>query len=172
VAIDDFFSAFEAAPAKTAHLFHEVVEKDHGRIEVRRCHVFNQLDCLQAPERWQDLKSFAVVTTERTIRGKETSTERRLDLSSLPPETRRINQSVRLRWRVENSLCWCMDVVFGDDQMRARTDRAAHNLAVVRQFALNLIRLFPLRRKDGLKAQRLIAATADTFRPELLTGLV
>jgi predicted transposase YbfD/YdcC len=53
--IDDFFIAFEAAPAKTPHQFHEVVEKDHGRIEVRRCYVFNQLDCLHAPERWPDL---------------------------------------------------------------------------------------------------------------------
>ena len=68
--IDDFFSAFEAAPGKTPHRFHEVVEKDHGRIEVRRCYVFNQLDCLHAPERWPDLQSFAVITTERTIRGK------------------------------------------------------------------------------------------------------
>ena len=64
-----------------------------------------------------------------------------------------------------------MDVVFGDDQMRARTDHAAHNLAVVRQFVLNLIRLSPTKRKGGLKVQRLIAATSDTFRAELL-GLV
>ncbi|MEF8718264.1 MAG: ISAs1 family transposase [Candidatus Accumulibacter necessarius] len=101
--IDDFFIAFEAAPAKTPHQFHEVVVRQH--------------------------------------------------------------------WRVENSLHWCMDVVFGDDQMRARTDHAAHNLAVVRQFVLNLIRLSPVKRKGGLKVQRLIAATSDTFRAELL-GLV
>jgi predicted transposase YbfD/YdcC len=169
--IDDFFIAFEAAPAKTPHQFHEVIEKDHGRIEVRRCYVFNQLDCLHAPERWPDLTSFVVITTERTIRGKATSTERRVYLSSLPPDAQRLNQSVRLHWRVENSLHWCMDVVFGDDQMRARTDHAAHNLAVVRQFVLNLIRLSPTKRKGGLKVQRLIAATSDTFRAELL-GLV
>jgi adenine-specific DNA-methyltransferase len=53
--IEDFVSAFEAAPIKTPHQFHEVVEKDHGRLEVRRCHVFDQLDCLHAPERWPDL---------------------------------------------------------------------------------------------------------------------
>ena len=68
--IDDFFNAFEAAPAKTPHPFHEVVEKDPGRIEVRRCYVFNPLSCLHAPERWPDLKSVAVITTERTISGK------------------------------------------------------------------------------------------------------
>jgi len=118
--IDDFFSAFEAAPGKTPHQFHEVVEKNHGRLEVRRCYVFDQLDCLHAPERWPDLQSFAVITTERTIRGKTTSTERRSYISSLVPDSQRMNQSVRLHWRVENSLHWCMDVVFGDDQMRMR----------------------------------------------------
>ncbi|EXI74315.1 MAG: Transposase [Candidatus Accumulibacter sp. SK-11] len=108
-------------------------------------------------------KSFVVITTERTIRGKATSTERRVYLSNLPPDAQRLNQSVRLHW--------CMDVVFGDDQMPARTDHAAHKLAVVRQFVLNLVRFSPIKRKGGLKVQRLIAATSDTFRAELL-GLV
>ncbi|RDE48737.1 MAG: transposase family protein [Candidatus Accumulibacter meliphilus] len=82
-----------------------------------------------------------------------------------------MNQCVRLPWRVGNSLHWCMDVVFGDDQMRACTDYAAHNLAVLRQFVFNLLRLPPVKRKGGLKTQRLIAATSDSFRAELL-GLV
>jgi hypothetical protein len=70
-----------------------------------------------------------------------------------------------------HSLHWCMDVVFGDDQMRARTDHAAQNFAVLRQFVLNLLRLAPVKRKGGLKVQRLIAASSDAFRAELL-GLV
>ncbi len=64
-----------------------------------------------------------------------------------------------------------MDVVFGDDQMRARTNHAAHNFAVMRHFALNLIRLDPVKRKGGLKVRRLIAAASDAYRAELL-GLV
>lgn len=168
--ITDFVSAFEAAPSKTPHQVNEVVEKDHGRLEVRRCHVFDQLDCLHAPNRWPDLKSFAMITSERTIRGK-TSVERRFYVSSLAPDAQRMNEAVRMHWRVENSLHWCMDVVFGDDQMRARTDHAAQNFAVLRQFVLNLLRLAPVKRKGGLKVQRLIAASSDRFRAELL-GLV
>ena len=48
----------------------EEVEQDHGRIETRRCFAFNQLDCLVKPERWPDLKSFAVIESERTLNGK------------------------------------------------------------------------------------------------------
>ena len=168
--IGDFISAFAAAPGKTPHQVHEIVEKDHGRLEVRRCHVFDQLDCLHAPERWPDLKSFAMITSERTIKGK-TTVEHRFYISSLAPDAQRMNQAVRQHWRVENSLHWCMDVVFGDDQMRARTDHAAQNFAVLRQFVLNLLRLAPAKRKGGLKVQRLIAATSDTFRAQVL-GLI
>lgn len=55
--------------------------------------------------------------------------------------------------------------------LRARTDNAAHNFAVVRYFALNLVRLAPVKRKGGIKVRRLIAATPDSYRAEPL-GLV
>ena len=64
--IRDFFDAFQAAPEKTPHHFDDVVEKDHGRIEVRRCYAFDQLECLHAPERWPDMRSFAVIASERS----------------------------------------------------------------------------------------------------------
>jgi len=168
--VREFFAAFQANPDKTPHRFNEVVEKDHGRLEVRRCYAFDQLGCLHAPERWPDLKSFAVIASERTIKGKK-MTEHRCYISSLPADAERLNWAVRQHWRVENSLHWCMDVVFGDDQMRARTANAAHNFAVMRHFALNLIRLDPIKRKGGLKVRRLIAATSDDYRAQLL-GLI
>lgn len=168
--VRDFFTAFQAAPDKTPHRFDEVVEKDHGRLEVRRCYAFEQLDCLHAPERWPDLKSFAVIASERTIKGK-TTLEHRCYISSLPADAARLNRAVRQHWCVENRLHWCMDVAFGDDRMRVRTGNAAHNFAVMRHFALNLIRLDPVKRKGGLKVRRLIAATSDTYRAELL-GLI
>lgn len=168
--VQDFFAAFQVAPAKTPHGFDEVIEKDHGRLEVRRCYAFNQLDCLHAPERWPDLRSFAVIAAERTINGK-TTLEHRCYISSLPADAARLNRAVRLHWRVENSLHWCMDVAFGDDQMRVRTGNAARNFAVMRHFALNLIRLDPVKRKGGLKVRRLIASTSDAYRAHLL-GLV
>ena len=56
-------------------------------------------------------------------------------------------------------------------QMSARTGYAAHNFAVLRHIALNLIRLAPVQRKGGIKVRRLIASTSDTYRAQLL-GLV
>jgi predicted transposase YbfD/YdcC len=58
------------------HSFEESVEKDHGRIEVRRCWAFEQIECLSRPDQWPDLKMFGVIEAERTTGGK-TPVERR-----------------------------------------------------------------------------------------------
>jgi predicted transposase YbfD/YdcC len=108
-----------------------------------------------------------VIESERCINGK-TSLERRFYISSLPADARRLAQAVRAHWAVENSLHWCMDVAFADDQMRARTGHAAHHLAVLKHITLNLIRLDPVKRKGGIKARRLIVATSDLYRAQLL----
>ena len=168
--IRDFFTQFQAVPECTPHSVAETVEKDHGRIEVRRCWAFDQIDCLARPEQWADLQSFAVIEPERCIQGK-TTVERRFYLSSLPADAARLLTAIRAHWTVENRLHWCMDVAFADDQMRARTKHAAHNLAILKHITLNLIRLDPIKRKGGIKARRFIAATSDSYREHLL-GLV
>jgi len=166
--IEDFWRSFRAHPAEhTPHAFAQTVEKDHGRIETRRCYVFDQLDCLDNPSQWKGLRCFAVVESERTIGGK-TRLERRFYLTSLTPDAKRIAHAVRSHWSVENSLHWIMDVAFNDDRMRARTQNAAHNLAVIKQMTLNLIRLDPIKRQGGIKARRFIAATSDQYRAHLL----
>jgi predicted transposase YbfD/YdcC len=166
-AMRDFYAQFKAVPQRTPHTVVETIEKDHGRIETRRCFAFDQLDCLAKPEQWPDLKSFAVIESERCINGK-TSVEQRFYISSLPADAGRLATAVRAHWAVENSLHWCMDVTFADDQMRARTKHSAHNLAILKHITLNLIRLDPIRRKGGIKARRLIAATSDLYRAQLL----
>jgi hypothetical protein len=60
-----------------------------------------------------------------------------------------------------------MDVAFADDQMRARTAHAAHNLTLLKQLTLNLIRLAPSPRKGGIEVRRLLAATSDDYRAHL-----
>ncbi len=77
---------------------------------------------------------------------------RRFYLSSLAPNAARLPQATRSHWRIENRLHWCLDVIFADDQLRARAGHAAHNLAVFKHITLNLIRLNPNPRKGGIKA--------------------
>lgn len=165
--MQQFLIDFQAQPQHTPHSFWESVEKDHGRLEIRRCYAFDQLQCLHQPQQWPKLKSFVVIESERWVQGK-TTRQSRFYISSLTADAQRIGQAVRSHWAIENRLHWCMDVIFQDDQMRARSGHAAHNLTVLKQITLNLIRLDPVKRKGGIKARRLIAATSDTYRAELL----
>lgn len=166
--IEDFWHSFRAHPTSyTPHSFTEAVEKNHGRIETRRCWVFDQLECLDKPQQWRGLRSFAVLESERSM-GSKITHERRLYISSLAPGAERISQAIRAHWTVENRLHWIMDVSFNDDQMRARTRAAAHNLAVLKHITLNLIRVDPIKRKGSIKTRRIIAATSDRYRAELL----
>jgi len=131
--IQDFWRTFRAHPAMyTPHQSTESVEKSHGRIETRRCTVFDQLECLDKPQQWKGLRCFIVLESERTI-GEKTTHEQRLYISSLAPNAERISHAIRAHWTVENRLHWVMAVTFNDDQMRARTKAAAHNLAVLEE---------------------------------------
>lgn len=115
------------------------------------------------------LPDYAARSSGTSQPGKDkTSIEQRLYISSLAPDANRINAAIRSHWAVENRLHWCMDVVFADDPMRACTGYVAHNLAVLRHITLNLIRLDPVKRKGGIKARRLTAATPDLYRAQLL----
>ena len=151
----------------TAHTYTESVEKDHGRLEIRRCWAFDQLDCLSAPQQWADLKMFGVIEAERTIHGK-TSWERRLYIGSMAPDANALANVVRAHWGIENRVHWCLDVALNDDQMRARAKNAGANLAIVRRLVLNLLRLDTSPRKGGIHTRRILAASSDSYRESLL----
>mgnify|MGYP001159238613 FL=1 len=138
----------------------------HGREEWRRCWAFDAGDRLYKGDQWRELQSFALVERTRRI-GDRTSVERRYYISSLAPDAEKFMRAVRSHWEVENRLHWCLDVQFGDDYARARTGHVAHNLALVRHIALNLIRL-NTSVKTSIKTKRLLAATSDEFRAALL----
>lgn len=151
----------------TPHTYTESVEKDHGRLEIRRCWAFDQLDCLSEPQQWAELKMFGVIEAERTLNGK-TSRERRLYIGSIAPHANTLANAVRAHWAIENRVHWCLDVALNDDQMRARVKNAGANLAIVRRLVLNLFRLDTSKRKGGIPTRRILAASSDSYREALL----
>jgi len=166
--ITTFFAIGQAEEWKnTPHTYAESIEKDHGRLEVRRCWAFAQLECLAVPQQWPDLKMFGVIEAERTINGK-TSHERRLYIGSITPEASALASVVRAHWGIENRVHWCLDVALNDDQMRARVKNAGANLAIVRRLVLNLFRLDASKRKGGIHTRRILAASSDSYREALL----
>ena len=130
----------EAIERKETHLVTlKTTDKEHGRLEVRQYWQTEKLDWFADRKEWEGLQSVGVVEARRTMGGKE-SVERRYYLSSLSNDAARLAKAVRGHWGVENSLHWVLDVVFGEDNSRARSGYAAENLAATRRLAINLLR--------------------------------
>ena len=165
--IREFFETFASDPQSTPHSVQETVEKDHGRLETRRCYAFSQLECLVKPEQWPNLRSFTVVESTREIEEKVT-TSKRLYISSLLANAESLLQAARSHWSVENRLHWCLNVAFADDQMSLWEGNAANNLGVLKHVALNLICPGTVSGKASIKSKRLLAATSDRYRAQLI----
>ena len=108
-----------------------------------------------------------MVESTREI-GEKVTTSRRLYISSLEANVEPLLQAVRSHWSVENRLHWCLDVAFADDQMTLREGYAANNLTVLKRVDLKLIRQGPVSSKASIKSKRLLAATCDRYRAQLI----
>ena len=134
----------------------ETVEKDHGRLEIRRYYQSDRLDWFADRLKWEGLKSVGMVESLREVDGK-TTVERRYYLASLPLGIETLARAVRGHWGVENKVHWIMDVCFREDQSRARTGYAAENLATLRRLALNLLKQEKTK-KRGIRGKQLNAS--------------
>jgi predicted transposase YbfD/YdcC len=120
------------------------IERGHGRVEVRRCWACDELgewlpELLESYGEWDGLESIAVVECERTV-GRETTIFRRYFITSLGADAEAIAAAVREHWAIENSLHWVLDMVWREDESRARAGNAAENLSSTRRLAHNLIK--------------------------------
>ena len=68
------------------------------------------MQCLSESEQWKNLRSFAVLESERSI-GDTVTRELRLYISSLGADAKRLASTIRSHWSVENRLHWVMDVM-------------------------------------------------------------
>jgi predicted transposase YbfD/YdcC len=165
--LDRFFDAaertdWEGVPRTQA----EWVEKDHGRIETRRCVVVAHPDGLINPKEWRDVKTLIKVDSLREITG-VVSRERRYYISSLAAEAPRLGESVRGHWGIENGLHWSLDIAFGEDQARMREGNSAENFSILRRITLNLLRQ-DKSTKAGIKNRRLLAGWNEAYLEKVL----
>lgn len=143
------------------------LEKDHGRIEERRCWVTEDTDWFTEKAEWAGLRSFIMVEAEREVLGQAVTVERRYFISSLPADAKQALRAVRGHWQVENSLHWVLDVAFREDACRTRTGHAPENLATLRHIAVNLLKQ-ERSCKLGIKSKRLKAGWDEGYMLKVL----
>ena len=152
----DIESYFETAPSGEVERL-ETIGKEHGRIEVRDHKVSHVVDWYAAERSYPGAPRIPKITTIGIIeshieRGDKTETERRSYISSRALSAAAFADAARSHWAIENNLHWTLDVTFNEDQSRLRTGHGAKNMAVVRHFALNLVR--QIADKRSIKRRR------------------
>lgn len=152
-----------------------VVEKHHGRIEKRTCYQTDYIGWFQDRDEWVGLRSVIMIVSERTALNKdtgemETTTEKRLYISSLPVDPELALKAVRAHWGIENRLHWTLDVTFGEDYCTARTLHAAENRATVTRIAVNLLNRYGRKHTCGTKKARMMANQSPDALDEMLAA--
>jgi predicted transposase YbfD/YdcC len=169
----DIKSYFDTAPCGEVER-HETVGKEHGRLEIRAHTVSHSVDWIASDRAYpgapQLPKITAIATVESRIeRGDKIESERRCYISSRVLSAVAFADAVRSHWAIENNLHWTLDVTFKEDQSRLRAGHGAKNMAVVRHFALNLVR--QAADKRSIKRRRKRAAYDPQYLLQILGPL-
>src|SRR6266850_3200851 len=161
---------FRTAPDDEVVAKPPVVEKGHGRIETRAYTASSNVDWISSERsypgqpRFKNIKSILKVYA-RVEYPDRCSFETRYYISSAELDIERLAKAARGHWGVE-SMHWHLDYEFGDDQSRYRTGHGAKNMAVVRRFALGLIRAN--KDRGSVKTRRKTASWNPEFMLKIL----
>jgi len=116
-------------------------EEKRGRIEDRDYAVSDDVQWLhQRHPKWKTIQSIGFVDSRREEKDKVVC-ERRHFVSSLPANAEEFAKAVRGHWGIENSLHYVLDVAFGEDSCRIRSDKGPENMTFIRKIALTIARL-------------------------------
>jgi predicted transposase YbfD/YdcC len=160
---------FRTAP--TAELIAETtVEKGHGRIETRTYTASRNVDWIASQRSYPGQPRFNGIATLvkvecRAEHADRSTVDTRYFISSAPLDIERIARAARGHWGVE-SMHWLLDVEFKDDLSRYRTGHGAKNMAIVRRFALGLVRAN--NDKGSVKIRRKRASWSPHFLLQVL----
>lgn len=140
----DIKSYFDTAPCAEVERS-ETLGKEHGRLEIRTHTVSHSIDWISSVRSYPGAPRFPGIATiamveSRIERGDKIESERRSYISSRVLSAASFAEAVRSHWAIENNLHWTLDVTFNEDHSRLRAGHGARNMAVVRHFALNLVR--------------------------------
>jgi predicted transposase YbfD/YdcC len=163
-------SYFNKAPCSEVERF-ETLGKEHGRIELRTHTVSRVVDWTNAQRSYPGAPRFPGLATigmveSRIERGNKLETEQRSYISSRRLTAPCFADAVRNHWAIENNLHWSLDMTFNEDRSRLRAGHGAKNMAVVRHFALNLLRQVPDKR--SIKRRRKKACWDTQYMLQIL----
>jgi len=163
--VENFFVESGGQDLESVDYF-EQEEKSHGRVVMRRYWTAAALGAISQVSKWKGLSTIAMVETESERNGK-LSHDYRFYIGSIDNDASLFAKTIRTHWEIENELHWVLDVAFREDESRMRAGYAAENFAVLRHFALNLLKQEKTT-KVGIKNKRLKAGWDNDYLGNIL----
>jgi predicted transposase YbfD/YdcC len=162
-----FLNAQQSDFKNIPHCYFEESGKEHGRYDVRKYWTIKAPSTLHRFEKWKSLNTIGMVERTSTVNGKTTS-DVRYFISSVDSDVKAFAQAVRSHWGIENTLHWCLDVTFREDDSRIRTGNAPAIMSTLRHICMNLLK--KESSNLSIKQKRLNTAWNDDFRLKVLFG--
>lgn len=146
---------------------YETEERGHGRAERRAYTVLYDVSGIRDRQQWEKLTVIGMCYRERTA-GDRTSEELSWFIGSRRADAKAYGDALRDHWAVENNLHWHLDVTFGEDGSSIANRNEARNVALLRKWALGLLKRHP--DKTSISTKRYRAAMDTELLQEILKG--
>lgn len=156
--VSDYFDWIEKEQPKSESIDRYISrpEKGHGRTETREILVASA-DWIEGKEAWTGIHTMIRYRCTREIDGVKSVSVRHY-ISSFDTNAEGFLEIIRGHWSIENQLHWMLDVVFREDDSRAKKDNSPLNLNVLRKIALALLKKIMIKgfsvRRKMMKAAR------------------
>jgi predicted transposase YbfD/YdcC len=144
---------------------HVETSKGHGRIDTVEYFQYEAPEGLPNRKLWKGLRTVGVAIRTSRVGDQET-VEARYFINSLELGVGQFAVAVRKHWGIENSLHWCLDVTFREDDSRVRNRHAADNLAWLRRVALSLLK--QQKDKESIAMRRRMAGWNHRYLAQVL----
>ena len=148
----------------TARKYEQTV-KGHGRVDHLTYYQFNAPKTLAGFSNWKKFRTIGIAIRV-SEKGDQVSREARYFISSLRLGVKRFAAAVRGHWAIENTLHWCLDVTFREDESRLRNRHAADNVAWLKRFALSLLK--QRTDKESIAMRRRMAGWNNDYLSQVL----
>jgi predicted transposase YbfD/YdcC len=160
--------------SKNESYYESKLEIDHGRIEHRRClakTVDTEVKDYDGAHLWAGLKTVAIIESTRIekVSGKK-STERRCFITSLKCDAKKILETSRAHWSVENSLHWVLDVSCREDNSKIYTKNGPKIMSALRKMGVNFVKADKETKRSFRKRQRKASLSLDYLEKILVLG--
>jgi len=156
--IDDDFHAAKAR-SFTERL------KGHGRRDELVYYQMPIPESLAGKAGWKGIRTIGVVV-RMSERGKQYTSDVRYYISSLRMGVKQFAACVRGHWGIENTLHWCLDVTFREDDCRVRNRILADNVAWLKRFAISLLK--QVDDKESIAMRRRMAGWNPSYLLKVL----